>query len=257
METPAQKPNFDWDAHWNEYDLTAQANPGQVMRHDLVARILGEQSAQEMRLLDIGSGQGDMLVRLHKALPTASLVGFELSASGVCISKLKLPGADFLEANLYKPGPDMDRYRNWATHAVCCEVLEHVEDPSAFLRSASAYLAPGAFLIVTVPSGPMSAFDKYIGHLRHFSQESLGTVTREGGFETIRFLRAGFPFFNLYRLTVIARGKKLIEDARSTGSMSPSRLALSVMALYQKLFRFNLESHSFGWQLVVCCRKPE
>jgi hypothetical protein len=51
------KIDFDWDAHWSEYDLTAQANPGQAMRHDLVARILREEARAGMKLLDIGSGQ--------------------------------------------------------------------------------------------------------------------------------------------------------------------------------------------------------
>ena len=249
------KPDFDWDAHWSEYNLTAQANPGQMMRHRLVAKILGKESRLGMKLLDIGSGQGDMLSLLQKALPGASLAGFELSESGVNISKLKVPGADFVVADLYKPEPEIDRFKSWATHSVCCEVLEHVEDPVAFLRAASTYLAPGALLIVTVPSGPMSAFDKYIGHLRHFSQSSLCSAVEQSGFETTRFLRTGFPFFNLYRLTVIARGKKLIDDARGAESSSPSRLAMLVMSAYRKLFRWNLDNHPLGWQLVICCRK--
>jgi len=250
------KIDFDWDAHWSEYDLTAQANPGQAMRHDLVARILREEARAGMKLLDIGSGQGDMLMRLQKVLPDAILAGFELSESGVNISRKKVPGATFLVADLYTPEPEMERFQSWATHAVCCEVLEHVKDPLAFLRSAYEYLAPGALLIVTVPSGPMSAFDKYIGHLRHFSQESLCSVVEQSGFETVQFLRTGFPFFNLYRLTVIARGKKLIEDARAAESSSPSRLAMIVMGAYRKLFRWNLENHPLGWQLMICCRKP-
>ncbi len=250
------KIDFDWDAHWSEYDLTAQANPGQAMRRDLVEKILREQSRAGMKLLDIGSGQGDMLMRLQKILPDASLAGFELSESGVNISRKKVPCATFLVADLYTPEPEMERFQSWATHAVCCEVLEHVKDPLAFLRSAYKYLAPGALLIVTVPSGPMSAFDKYIGHLRHFSQESLSSVVEQSGFETVQFLKTGFPFFNLYRLTVIARGKKLIEDARAAESSSPSRLALFVMGAYRKLFRWNLENHPLGWQLMICCRKP-
>ena len=247
---------FDWDAHWNEYDLTARANPGQHMRHELVTELLTQPVISDgMKLLDIGSGQGDMLMRLQKALPDASLAGFELSASGVGISKLKVPQADFLVADLYKPTPEMQQFHSWASHAVCCEVLEHVEDPLAFLRAASLYLAPGALLIITVPSGPMSAFDKYIGHFRHFTRESLSSLVEQSGFTPVRLLNAGFPFFNLYRLTVIARGKKLIQDARAAENASPSQLALTVMAAYRKLFRWNLQNHPLGWQLVAICRK--
>ena len=54
-----------------------------------------------MRLFDIGSGQGDMLARLRPLFPDAEFLGAELSASGVEISKRKVPDATFLVADLF------------------------------------------------------------------------------------------------------------------------------------------------------------
>ncbi len=56
----------------------------------------------------------------------------------------------------------------------------------------------------------MSQYDKYIGHRGHFNKARLAERVRRGGLRPVEVLRADFPFFNLYRSTVILRGKKLI-----------------------------------------------
>ena len=57
--------------------------------------------------------------------------------------------------------------------------------------------------VVTVPGGPMSAFDRHIGHRRHFSPDDLRAVLLAAGFQVERTTGVGFPFFNLYRLVAI------------------------------------------------------
>ena len=138
----------------------------------------------------------------------------------------------------------------WATHAVCSEVLEHVIDPVQALANVRPALASGGRLVVTVPSGPMSAFDRHIGHLRHFTARSLETTLRDAGYSTVEVDRAGFPFFNLYRLTVVARGRKLIEDAAAGQRELPVAARLA-MAAFGTLFRFNSTRANWGWQLVA------
>jgi hypothetical protein len=56
---------------------------------------------------------------------------------------------------------------------------------------------------------------------------------------------AGFPFFNLYRGVVIARGSKLIGDV--AGQTSPA--ARMAMRGFAELFRWNLKTR--GWQTVA------
>ncbi len=241
----------DWEAHWDRYADSASKNPAQRMRHDLVARLLRRSAPEKMRLLDIGSGQGDLLARLRPLFASAEMAGVELSESGVKISRKKVPRTSFVAADLFSPPAEMARYAGWATDALCSEVLEHVDDPSAFLRAAAQYLAAGARLIVTVPGGPMSAFDQHIGHRQHFTKRSIARVLKEGGFRVERVLRAGFPFFNLYRGVVIARGDKLAGDVEGPTSFTAS-LAMSVFRL---LFHFNLTDSPFGWQIAAVARK--
>ena len=246
----------DWDAHWHHYAQSAAENPAQRMRHDIIARLLCEEAGQGgMRLLDLGSGQGDLVQKLESLLPAAEFVGAELSESGVAISQRKVPRATFLVANIFDPPPKLKDFAGWATHAVCSEVLEHVDDPVAFLKFAREYMAPGARLIVTVPSGPMSAFDRHIGHRQHFGRAQIHSMLEEAGYSVQRTYLAGFPFFNLYRLLAIARGKRLAQDVETKSAGRSAGLAHFAMRVFQVLFHANLLDSPFGWQVVAIARK--
>ncbi len=138
--------------------------------------------------------------------------------------------------------------------AVCSEVLEHVDQPEVLLRNAADYLAPGCRLVVTVPGGPRSAFDRHIGHRRHFTARRLRRLLEESGFEDVTVRRAGFPFFDLYRLLVIARGKRLIADVEQSKADWGGHVGNSSSVL-QSTFRYNLDSSPFGWQLLAVARR--
>jgi SAM-dependent methyltransferase len=246
----------DWDRHWDRYAAAAERNPAQQMRHRLVLRLLREGgTGAGRRVLDIGSGQGDLLVRLARQWPQADYAGVELSRKGVGIAQAKLPRARLVVADLFAPPAELAQLTGWATEAVCSEVLEHVDDPAAFLRAARPLLADGARLVVTVPGGPMSAFDRHIGHRRHFTRESIRSVLQAGGFAVDRVRMAGFPFFNLYRLVVILRGARLAADVEEGNAGGSSGLAAVAMRVFRGLFALNLSDSPWGWQVVAVARK--
>jgi len=246
----------DWDAHWNQYAESATDNPAQRMRHRFIGRLLGEdRTTSPMRILDLGSGQGDLVAKLASLLRAAEFVGLELSASGVAISERKVPAAKFFVTDMFHPPPSLQVYSGWATHAICSEVLEHVDDPVGFLKQALPFLAEQGRLIITVPGGPMSAFDRHIGHRQHFTSAKIRAILERAGYGVDRIYRAGFPFFNLYRLLVTARGKRLAADVESGGGRHSSRLASVAMRVFDFLFHANLLDSPFGWQLVATARK--
>lgn len=245
----------NWDQHWDQYAETAARNPAQLMRYALIAKFIARsKSAQPRNILDIGSGQGDLLLKLSKEHPDAALVGFELSEKGVAISKKKLPKAHFHQVDLFKAGSDLSCYENWATDAVCSEVLEHLDSPGIFLQAVALYLKPGAQLIVTVPGGPQSAFDRHIGHRQHFTRDSITELLTSSGYTVEYVYMAGFPFFNLYRLMVILRGERLVSDGASK-NVTTGWMAGSMLAVFGFLFRLNLARTPFGWQVVAVARK--
>jgi SAM-dependent methyltransferase len=247
---PALQPD-NWDDHWQSYGEAAEQNPAQEFRRRLVLGVL--EARDGARILDIGSGTGELAADLLRAVPGAEVVGLELSSTGVEIARSKAPKATFLLRDLLiddDPGP----HRSWATHAVCSEVLEHVDSPEQLLANAIPYLAPGCRLVVTVPGGPISEFDRYIGHRRHFRPSDVGRLLERCGFEIESVAGAGFPFFNLYRLIVIVRGKRLVDDLRHPGR--PTLVARAAMRAFRVLFRLSSKRSLPGWQVIATARLP-
>jgi SAM-dependent methyltransferase len=245
----------NWNVHWEHFADAASENPAQIYRHRVVLNLLKETREGPMRLLDLGSGQGVFLAKAVTELPAAELAGFELSQVGAEITRRKAPRARVVAANLFTPPPELGAFEHWATRAVCLEVLEHVDDPTAFLTAAAKYLAPGAKIFITVPGGPMSAFDRHIGHRQHFNRSSIAKVLEGAGYEVDRVCLAGFPFFNLYRLVVIARGRRLAEDVNASNQGAMSSLARLIMGVFRALFVANIFDSPFGWQVVAVGRK--
>jgi SAM-dependent methyltransferase len=247
-----QKPGADdWDRHWEDLTSSMVLNPALGYRLHLILTALELGSGRGVRILDIGSGIGDFLLALNADYPDIPKLGLELARTGVDVAKRRVPGATFLQKDLSAAPTTSVEYPNFATHAVCSEVLEHVDDPVRLLKNSRAYMADGCRLVVTVPGGPRSAFDVHIGHRRHFTPEALSRVLRAAGFKVDFSSGAGFPFFNLYRLLVILRGRKLVEDATGV----PSNLLRFTSTVFRTLFHLNMDRSRFGWQIIASAIK--
>ena len=246
-----------WDAHWHHYAAINALNPAQVYRRKLVFECLALRNTQgPVRLLDLGSGSGEFANDVLHARPDADVIGLDLSPNGVEISRQKVPGARFFQQDFTQPMKLTDDLRGWATHAVCSEVLEHLDDPTAMLQNVRPFLAPGCKLVITVPAGPRSAFDKHIGHREHFTTSRLDATLRTAGFNVTDLRGAGFPFFNLYRLAVVLRGEKLIEDSADSDQANLPLTARATIKVFSWLFKLNTSASRLGWQLVAVATVP-
>lgn len=253
-DQPHESAADDWDVHWERYGQAATRNPANDYRHRLILSLLGRADARS-KILDIGSGQGELALLLGKTFPEAEVRGLEYSETGVQRSRQAAAAtgvrASFEQRDLLQSGPVSAEDSRWATIAICSEVLEHLDEPERLLRNVSPYLAPDCSLIVTVPGGPRTAFDRHIGHRRHYSATRLRTTLEASGLTVRSVFRAGFPFFNLYKLAVWARGHALIADIDRTEAQPPSRLVDAATTFFETTFRWNLRSSPLGWQLVA------
>ena len=238
----------DWDRHWTEYAEANAQNPAQEYRRRLVLSLL----ERPERVLDVGCGSGELAAAIRDRFPGAEILGIDTSEAAVELARRKVSDATFEQRDVLAGAEPEPRHCAWATHAVCSEVLEHIEDPTELLGNVRPYLASGSTMIVTVPGGPMSAFDRHIGHRAHFTPTRLAEVLRDAGFDVEHALGAGFPFFNLYRLAVIASGERLVENFASGGK--PSRLESLGTRIFGGLFRLNIGK--WGWQTVAVARLP-
>jgi len=252
----------DWDRHWLDFAAAAELSPATRYRRRLALRLVGAGAA--MRMLEIGSGAGQFAAEFLAQAPDAQFLGLELSRTGVEIAARRVPAARFLQRDLlasseagaglpealdHGTGQEACPTEFRATHALCSDVLEHLDDPRLLLRNAAAYMAPGCRLVVTVPGGWRSAFYTHIGHRRHYTPAELGALLESAGFSVERAYAAGFPFFNLYRMLVTLRGREMIVHA----ARAPSRLIRFSGAIFDALFRLNLID-PWGWQTVAVAR---
>jgi 2-polyprenyl-3-methyl-5-hydroxy-6-metoxy-1,4-benzoquinol methylase len=243
----------DWDQHWDDYANAASLNPAQQLRRRLVRSLLGLDGGP-VRVLDIGCGNGDLLAELKVSHPGAELCGIDVSRSGLDVARTKVPTAMLLRFDLTTDGEPPPQLDGWATHATCSEVLEHVDEPGRLLARAKALLAPGCRLVVTVPGGPMSTFDRHIGHRQHFTPASLAKLLTKAGYEVEKATGVGFPLFNFYRLVVILRGGGLVRDVAHNNHGVTSLLARVVMRTFGLLFALGTPEGRWGWQIVAVAR---
>ncbi len=241
----------DWDRHWQDFSAAAELSPATLYRRRLSFKLLGigvrDHSA---RLLEIGSGTGEFAEQFHARLRRAGYLGLELSRTGVAIASWRVPQAKFVERDLLRPATPDDETNFRATHALCSDVLEHLDNPQLLLRNAAAYMAPGCKLVVTVPGGWWNAFYGHIGHRRHYTPADLKTLLESSGFTVERTFAAGFPFFNLYRMLVTLRGEGLIEQA----ARRPSLALRTAGAVFNALSSHLNLSHPWGWQMLAVAR---
>jgi SAM-dependent methyltransferase len=244
----------NWDDLWKDYAKQNNKNPGTIYRRKLLTRLISSQvfPIAGSRIIDFGCGPGDLLEYLSNAFSTCEFAGVDMSETGIAFARKRIPAAYFHQADMMEPKKPPSNLCNWATIGICSEVLEHVDDPVLLLVNLKSWLARGADLFVTVPGNPMYAFQRHIGHRRHYTKEDLRQTLFKAGFEVKKIYCAGMPFFNFYQLMALLRGDKLIQDAASSsGGKNISMPAAVACAIFRPLMLLNLSNSPGGWQLAA------
>jgi len=157
------------------------------------------------RLLDVGSGLGDMLAVAGRRGWNAS--GVEPNRAACEASDRVVPGAVFRATfEQYEGRPESFDL------ITCTEVLEHLRRPDAALSCMHRLLRPGGGLLLTVPdAGSLMArlrgprwVHYHRDHLWYFDRRTLAALTDQAGFDTL-VCRGARKVFNLrYVLGVFA-----------------------------------------------------
>lgn len=246
----------DWDAHWPKVASWMQTNPAYKYRQKLIWRTLALPAAPTpIRVLDIGCGDGSFLRSVAAFRADATLAGLDGSEEGLAIARSALTGAMLDRVDLLALPSDVSaRLGGFASHALCSEVIEHVDEPVRLLAAIRPLMAPDGALVVTVPAGPMSAFDRHVGHRKHYSADTLSGECREAGWRVEVLQRAGFPFHTLYRLMVLARGEAAVDDSKGRSGAASGALSTLAFKTFDALNAFNSGDAPLGWQFVARLR---
>lgn len=164
---------------------------------------------QGQRLLDVGCGTGRMLTVLEE------------TGMNVCGLEVQLEGLRYARKRTHAPLVCLDAmempFVEQFDVVSLCDVLEHVEDELALLRSCKKALRAGGLLLLTVPASMKlwSRFDELDGHKRRYTKPLLRSVIEQAGFgiSSIEYFNALLlPFQYFYR-----KGGNLLGRARVAG----------------------------------------
>lgn len=127
---------------------------------------------KNIQILEIGSGLGYLTYSLNKA--GYKTTGIDISVEAVNQAK-KLYGDYFYTKNLFDMVAEGERW----DMIVMMDVIEHVENPSAFIDAAMKLLTPGGKLLITTPNksfapeGSIWFSDVPPVHLYFFTEKAL------------------------------------------------------------------------------------
>lgn len=151
-------------------------------------------------ICEVGTGEGELLKILHKKFPKARLFGCDLSKQEIakvrnnCKNiKIELSVQDAQDLNKYKD--------NQFDLVVCCEVLEHLQNPEKGLQELLRI--SNKYLLISVPNEPIwrilnLARGKYLsrlgntpGHLNFWNVFSFNKLMNKADLE---ILKSNYPF---------------------------------------------------------------
>jgi hypothetical protein len=137
--------------------------------------------------IELGSGLGDYATAWLGTVPRITVTEADASRLKALTERfINDPRVDVRPMFL----PTEERGEHSA--AVALNVLEHIEDDVAGLRSIGGLLRPAGAVVLIVPAFPsaMSRFDRTIGHFRRYTVASLGATLTAAGLriEQLRYI---------------------------------------------------------------------
>jgi 2-polyprenyl-3-methyl-5-hydroxy-6-metoxy-1,4-benzoquinol methylase len=157
-------------------------------------------SLKPERIFDVGCGNGSVANHLSRRF---NVDGVEVSEDAVRIANKAFPHLRIERGSAYD---DLAQRFGRYPVVISLEVVEHLYSPRQFARTVFDLVEPGGSAIISTPyhgylknlalaltgklDGHFTALWDH-GHIKFWSEKSLGSLLREAGFASVRFKRAG------------------------------------------------------------------
>ncbi|NNC99784.1 MAG: class I SAM-dependent methyltransferase [Gammaproteobacteria bacterium] len=166
-----------------------------------VEKILAELDLGQRRLFELGCGNGVSANTL--AGQGYSVTAVDTSESGIAIATKCFPSVKFALGSAYD---DLCATYGSFPVVLSLEVVEHLFWPRRYANTVFNLLEPGGTAIISTPYhgylknlaiAVSGKFDSHVdpladgGHIKFWSEHTLGTLLSEAGFKSVKFVRAG------------------------------------------------------------------
>ena len=192
--------------------------------------------------------------RCARRTPRTALLGLELSRTGVELAQRRVPDAAFHQVDLSRRVATASGVRVVGdARGVLRGPRARRRPGDARLRTAVRDLAPGCLLVVTVPGGPMTDYDRHIGRRKHFEADELRRLLAGDRLRSGRARRRGVPGVQRVPAPHARARRAASSRSRARASLLRSRVSGCVHSA-SRCAAARLSSR--GWQIVAVARLP-
>ena len=124
------------------------------------------------KFLDMGCGSGDVTFEILKVIKCEEVHAYDFSESSIRKTQARLSNIDSRLTCMVK---DIYNLTDTFDFILCTEVIEHLEDPEAALKSMLNSLSDFGYLLITVPDGRL---DRSYRHINFWSSESFSIFVK-------------------------------------------------------------------------------
>ncbi len=161
--------------------------PNAAMRWSVVRKFVDHLAPKT--ILEIGCGQGAFGARLASR---ADYLAVEPDATSFAVAQRRIESAGGRIRNATSDAIDSD-----TTYDLVCafEVLEHIENDAAALKSWRDLVSPGGRILLSMPAWQerFNHWDTMVGHYRRYSPDQCRDVLATAGFTDVEVVLYGWP----------------------------------------------------------------
>jgi len=185
----------EYDQHYFE-DINAQDLETMRPKYRRFLSYLPEGFAPKS-IVDLGCGSGTLCAFMAEMFSSALVAGADFSSFAIERAQARCPGITFRVVDLQSGSPPFQSES--ADLVTAHEVLEHLREPGAFLRSVRFMLRPGGIVLLKTPNrldlmrilSPLLFRKPWYAdtdktHVRYYSRFSAERLLRSYGFVDVR-----------------------------------------------------------------------
>jgi 2-polyprenyl-3-methyl-5-hydroxy-6-metoxy-1,4-benzoquinol methylase len=222
----AAKTSAYYDELWDEQtqtieELTAPGSFGEARVHFIQESLqrIKSQTVQPLQILDLGCGSGWIETFLH---PYGAVTAVDFSPRA--IKRAQETYGQYAEFRLGEPtqvklGLPKDQLFDVV---VSSEVIEHVEDQTAFVQQISSFLKPHGWCVLTTPNGAIWDIHRQNEQYKSVLQpienwltpKQCAALFQQAGFKLLQhhgWSSSLYPYRPLSKLLTSPRGKRLFK----------------------------------------------